>query len=126
MSKVWIEEDCREQDSFFGERRVMALYSAIPAPRAHGGASKSTRVALVAVMCACACLGMFITHYSAEQSTMLVEEADGLELNAYLSDSERKEFKKLIKMQVREYFQKFQSSITAQQNVWAACSLRTS
>jgi hypothetical protein len=80
----------------------MALYSGLPtmAPRAHGGASKATRVALVAVMCACACLGMLITHYSAQHNVALVEEADGLELNAYLSESQNKQFKKLIALQV--------------------------
>ena len=80
---------------------IMALYGLPePVPRPHGGASKSTRVALVAVMCACACLGMIITHFSAPQSFELAEEADGLEVNAYLSDPQKKQFSALIKEQV--------------------------
>ncbi len=72
----------------------MQRYGAI-APGAQAPAGKHVkRVAIVAALAGMALAALVATHFAAGR-TELVEEADGLELSAYLSADQVEEFKKL-------------------------------
>jgi hypothetical protein len=72
--------------------------------RAASGSDRKARATLAALLCACACVGMLLTHYSVSderQAVSLLSDMDGLEQAAYMNKEETEEFSKLMKEQVR-------------------------
>ena len=72
--------------------------------RAASGSDRKARATLAALLCACACVGMLLTHYSVSeerQAVSLLSDMDGLEQAAYMNKEETEEFAKLMKEQVR-------------------------
>lgn len=72
----------------------MQRYGAIEAAQTPSMGSHTRRVAMLAAIAALALCALAATHFVAAR-TELVEEADGLELSAYLSAEQVAEFKKL-------------------------------